>query len=41
MEFARHFGVNVKKVRTPQLKGLDPGETSLLLFPFRLKESRK
>src|ERR1700736_2054814 len=32
---------NVKKVRTPRLQGLDPGEMTFLDFPFRLKKSRK
>jgi hypothetical protein len=38
---ARRFRAYVKKVRTPRLQGLDPGETQHLLFPFRLKKSLK
>jgi len=32
---------NVKKVRTPRLQGLVPGEMAIRDFPFRLKKSRK
>jgi hypothetical protein len=38
---ARRFRAYVKKVRTPRVQGLDPGEMTFLDFPFRLKKSRK
>jgi len=35
-----HMG-NVKKVRTPRLQGLDPGEIVFRDFPIRLQKSRE
>src|ERR1700680_1902419 len=38
---ATPFEASVKKVRTPRVQGLDPGEITFVDFPFRLKKSRK
>lgn len=39
--FGLGFRANVKKVRTPRLQRLDPGEIAFGDFPFRLLKSRK
>jgi hypothetical protein len=41
IRFFSAFELNVKKVRIPRLQGLDPGEMTFFVFPFRLKKSRK
>lgn len=40
-EVSDQIWLTVKKVRTPRLQGLDPGEMAFRDFPFRLQKSRK
>ena len=40
-EISGQMWPDVKKVRTPRLQGLDPGEIDSRDFPFRVLKSRK
>ena len=41
MDFALRLWANVKRVRTPRLQRLDPGELAFRDFPLRLQTSLK